>query len=60
LVPALKAMLSISREVDVKPLGPLQLQEPPVVGWGPKFTVAGSEVTETALVCVHAPPFTWI
>jgi hypothetical protein len=56
----LKGMLSISREVEVKPLGPVQLQEPPVNGCGPRFTVAAVEVTEALLVCSHAPPFIWI
>ncbi len=57
-VPTLKAILSISRVVEVKPLGPLQLQEPPVNGCGPRFTVEAVEVTEALLVCCHAPPFT--
>jgi hypothetical protein len=41
-------MLSISREVEVKPLGPVQLQLPPVSGHGPRFT-AVPEATLTVL-----------
>ncbi len=59
-VPTLKGILSISREVEVNPLGPVQLQEPPVNGCGPRLTVEEVEVTEALLVCCHAPPFTWI
>ena len=59
LVPTLKGIPRSSREVDVNPLGPVQLQEPPVAGWGPRFTVAGSEATVALLACVHAPELTW-
>jgi hypothetical protein len=59
-VPTLNGMLSISRDVEVKSLGPVQLQEPPVVGCGPRFTVEAVEVTEALFVCCHAPPFTCI
>jgi hypothetical protein len=59
LVPTLRGTPSISRVVEVNPLGPVQLQDPPVKGWGPRFTVAGSEAAVTALACVHDPPFSW-
>jgi hypothetical protein len=44
LTPLLKAMLSISRAVEVKPLGPVQLHVP-LDGCGPRFTVAVVELT---------------
>ncbi|MGA2087271.1 MAG: hypothetical protein ABSG60_17320 [Terracidiphilus sp.] len=31
-------MPSISREVEVKPLGPVQLHDPPLSGCGPRLT----------------------
>ena len=49
LVPVVIGMLSISRAVELNPLGPVQLQVPPVKGWGPKLIVAGSEDTVTLL-----------
>ena len=49
LGPAVNGMLSISRAVELNPLGPVQFQEPPAKGWGPKLTVAGSEDTVTPL-----------
>ena len=58
LVPRLKGIPSISREVEVKPLGPVQLQTS-VKGWGPRLTVE-PETTVTALTCCQAPPLTWI
>ena len=54
-VPVLKAIARSSRDVDVNPFGPVQLHDPPVAGWGPRFTVAGSDATVTLLVCCHAP-----
>ena len=56
-VPTPNAMPSISREVDVNPFGPVQLQVPPVKGWGPRLTVV-PELTVTLLILVQAPPFT--
>jgi hypothetical protein len=51
-------ILLICREVDVNPLGPVHLQEPPVVGCGARSTVAPT-LTVTLLVSSQAPPFTW-
>ena len=52
-------MLLIWREVDVYPLGPLQLHAPPLVGCGPRSTAVLVEVTvaEDSSVQVE-PPFT--
>src|SRR5687768_6843156 len=47
----------ISRAVDVKPLGPVHHQDPPVVGCGPNFTVLPA-VTVAVDVCCHVPPLT--
>jgi len=55
--PKLKGILSISREVEVNPFGPVQLQEPPVRGWGPRLT-EDPKVTVTLATCCQAPPFT--
>ncbi len=46
-----------TREVEVKPFGPVQLQLPPVCGCGPRFTVSPT-FTATLAVCCQAPPFT--
>ena len=51
------ALALILREVEVKLLGPVQLQLPPVCGCGPRFTVS-LRFTVTLLACCHAPPFT--
>ena len=37
----------------------LQLQEPPVPGWGPNFTLEPA-LTVTELVFCQEPPFTWM
>jgi hypothetical protein len=42
-------MLSISREVEVKPLGPVQAHDPPVSGHGPRSTAVEVEVTVAEL-----------
>ena len=46
-----------TREVDVKPFGPLQLHVPPLPGCGPRFTVSPT-FTATLLACCQAPAFT--
>lgn len=52
-------MLLICRAVEVNPLGPVQLQLPPVTGCGPRSTTVELEVT-VALVSSDqlVPPFT--
>ena len=54
-------MLLIWREVEEYPLGPLQLQDPPDVGCGPRSTSVLVELT-VALVssAQDEPPFTEI
>jgi hypothetical protein len=47
-------MLSISREVEVKPLGPVQAHDPPLVGCGPRLT-AVPEATEILDSCTQPP-----
>ena len=59
LAPTPKGMLSISRAVELNPLGPVQLQDPPVTGWGPRLTVAGSEATVTPAAWFQVAPLTW-
>jgi hypothetical protein len=49
-------MLSISRAVEVKPLGPVQDHDPPVSGCGPRSTVAVVEVTVAEDSSVQTPP----
>ena len=56
-VPALSGMLSISRALEVKPLGPLQDQLPPLTGCGPMVTAVEVEVT-VALVSAAQVPLT--
>jgi hypothetical protein len=56
LTPVLNAIPLIWRAVEVKPLGPVQLQVP-VKGCGPRFTV-DPEATVTLAVCCQAAPFT--
>jgi hypothetical protein len=48
-------MLSISRAVEVNPLGPLQAQLPPVSGCGPRLTVAAVEVTVALVSSIQTP-----
>jgi hypothetical protein len=49
-------MLSISREVEVKLLGPVQAQLPPLVGQGPRFTaVPEATVTELTPAALQVP-----
>ena len=48
-------MLSISREVEVNPLGPVQLHDPPLTGCGPRLTV-DPLAADAVLVCCQAPP----
>lgn len=59
LAPVLSLILSISRAVDVNPLGPVQFHVPPVRGCGPRFTVA-PDAAVTLATCCQAAPFTWI
>jgi hypothetical protein len=40
--------------VDVNPLGPFQIHEPPLTGWGPRFTVLPG-ATFILLVASQAP-----
>ena len=47
----------ISREVEVKPLGPLQDHDPPLPGCGPMVTAVEVEVT-VALVSAAQVPLT--
>ena len=49
MAPALSAMLSISREVEVKPLGPVQAHDPPLLGCGPRSTAVEVEATVAEL-----------
>jgi hypothetical protein len=46
--------LSISRAVEVKPFGPVQAHVPPLVGCGPRSTVALVEDTVALLAAIHA------
>jgi hypothetical protein len=56
LVPALNGMPSISRTVEVKPLGPVQDHDPPVSGCGPRFTtVPDATVTELSGAGLQTP-----
>jgi len=48
-------MASISRAVEVKPLGPLQDHDPPLVGCGPRLTVAEVELTVALDSWTQAP-----
>ena len=57
LLDEVSVMLLSTREVDVKPFGPVQLHVPPLCGCGPRFTVA-PEFTVALLDCCQAPPFT--
>jgi hypothetical protein len=54
LLPELSGMLSISREVELKPFGPLQLHEPPLDGCGPMST-AVPELTLMLVICCQPP-----
>ena len=54
LLPELSGMLSISREDELKPLGPVQLQEPPLTGCGPMST-AVPELTLMLVICCQPP-----
>jgi hypothetical protein len=58
-VPVLSGMLLIWRAVDVNPLGPVQLQLPPVTGCGPRSTAVVVEATVAVDSSVQVvPPFT--
>ena len=57
LAPVLNGIPSISRAVDANPLGPAQLQVPPVRGCGPRFTVDPEATVVLAISC-QAAPFT--
>ena len=48
-------MLSISRAVEVNPLGPVQAHDPPLVGCGPRFTAVLVEVTVAEDSAVQVP-----
>jgi len=48
-------MLSISRAVEVNPLGPVQAHDPPLVGCGPRFTAVLVEDTVAVDSCVQVP-----
>jgi hypothetical protein len=52
LAPVLNAMPSISREVEVNPLGPVQAHDPPLLGCGPRLT-AVPEATEMLASCTQ-------
>jgi hypothetical protein len=59
LTPALSGMLLICRAVEVYPLGPVQLHDPPLVGCGPRSTAVLVVVTVAADSSVQVePPFT--
>jgi hypothetical protein len=45
--------------VDVNPFGPLQFQDPPINGCGPRFTLSVAFTVTVEIVC-QAPPFTWM
>jgi hypothetical protein len=49
-------MLLIWREVEVKPLGPVQLHDPPLTGCGPRSTAVLVEDTVTVFSSVQLPP----
>jgi hypothetical protein len=49
LLPVVSGTASISRDVDVNPLGPVQLHVPPLCGCSPRFTVAPEVTVATAL-----------
>lgn len=53
-------MLSISREVDVNPLGPVQLHVPPVAGCGARFTTEPGHTFSEAVKSQEPPAPTWI
>ncbi len=57
LLDEVSVMLLSTREVDVKPFGPVHLHVPPLCGCGPRFTVPPT-FTATLATCCHAPPFT--
>jgi hypothetical protein len=48
-------MLLIWRAVDVNPLGPVQLHDPPVTGCGPRSTTVAVEVTVALVSSVQVP-----
>ena len=49
----------IWREVDVYLLGPVQLHDPPLAGFGPRSTAVDGELTVAVDSCVQVePPFT--
>lgn len=54
-VPTVRGILLIWREVDVYPLGPLQLHDPPLVGCGPRSTTVDGELTVTDDSSVQTP-----
>jgi hypothetical protein len=54
-------MLLIWRAVEVNPLGPVQLHDPPLIGCGPMSTTVVVEATVAVVSCVQVePPFTEI
>jgi hypothetical protein len=55
-VPTVNGMLSIWRDVDVYPLGPVQLQDPPLTGCGPRSTATEVEVAVALDSSVQVEP----
>lgn len=58
-VPTVRGILLIWREVDLYPLGPVQLHDPPLIGCGPRSTAVDGEFTVALDSSVQVePPFT--